>query len=184
MMGPSGRQLQLKFNDFSLEQTKDILTIHDGHSQASPVINTYTGSTLPANVVSRANSLYIEFVSDAQNSYHGFQLEYLIKGDMLSSNCNTNLKKYFRLDFLELIFYIFLVEPDHFFKLYNQTCKTAVGNYPTLAMAIGKCSATGPCIIVDEGCDDINKFKVCPGLNDLMETSEPTCVHHRSVLKI
>ena len=91
-MGPSGRQLQLKFNDFSLEQTNDILTIHDGHSKASPVINTYTGSTLPANVVSRANSLYIEFVSDAQNSYHGFQLEYLIKGDMLSSNFNTNLQ--------------------------------------------------------------------------------------------
>ena len=78
--GPPGRQLQLKFNDFRLEPINDVLIIHDGHSQTSPIIATLNGTSLPDDVVSTGNSFYIEFISDAQVNLHGFELEYQIKG--------------------------------------------------------------------------------------------------------
>ena len=83
MSGPSGRQLQLKFNDFSLEPYNDVLIIRDGHSETSRIIHSLNGSTLPADVVSRGNSFFVEFISDAHEDYHGFQLEYLIYGKLL-----------------------------------------------------------------------------------------------------
>ena len=78
---PIGRQIQLRFNDFRLEPENDVLIIHDGHSETSVILKTYKGTTIPADVVSTANSLYIEFISDAQINYHGFELQYFIKGE-------------------------------------------------------------------------------------------------------
>ena len=78
--GPSGRQLQLKFNDFRLEPINDVLIIHNGHSETSPIMATYNGTIIPDDIVSAGNSFYLEFVSDAQVNANGFELEYLIKG--------------------------------------------------------------------------------------------------------
>ena len=78
--GPSGRQIQLRFNDFRLEPINDLLIIHDGHSKTSPIINTYNGTLNPEDVVSTGNALYMEFISDSQVNAFGFELEYSIKG--------------------------------------------------------------------------------------------------------
>ena len=80
--GPSGRQLNLTFKNFALEENKDILKIHDGHSKDSPIIKTLSGTTLPEDVVSTGNSFFVEFKSDGQNNRPGFDLHYLIKGTL------------------------------------------------------------------------------------------------------
>ena len=80
------------------------------------------------------------------------------------------------------IFHLRFVEPDNFFKLDNRTCKNPVGNYATLAIAMSKCSENGPCFVVDDGCDDRNKFNLCPDPKDLVPTSEATCTYHKGLL--
>ena len=80
--GPSGRQLNLTFKSFALEANNDILKIHDGPSKDSPLIKTFSGTTLPGDVVSTGNSFFVEFKSDGQNNRDGFDLHYLIKGKL------------------------------------------------------------------------------------------------------
>ena len=82
--GPSGRQLKLTFNDFALEAKNDTLAIHDGHSKDSPIIKTFSGTSLPEDVISTGNSFFIQFISDAQQNRHGFDLHYLIQGNLSS----------------------------------------------------------------------------------------------------
>ena len=80
--GPSGRQLNLTFKSFELEANNDILTIHDGYSKDSQIIKTFSGTTLPEDVVSTGNSFFLEFKSDGKNNRPGFDLHYLIKGTL------------------------------------------------------------------------------------------------------
>ena len=84
LSGPSGRQIQLKFNDFQLGPSPDNLAIHDGHSKTSKVIKTLKGTSLPEDVVSTGNALFLVFTSDAEKNYHGFELEYFIHGKMIN----------------------------------------------------------------------------------------------------
>ena len=81
--GPSGRQLKLTFNDFALEAENDILAIRDGHSKDSPIIKTFNGTSLPQDVISTGNSFFVEFNSDGQHNYHGFDMQYHIKGTLI-----------------------------------------------------------------------------------------------------
>ena len=91
-MGPYGRQLKLTFNDFALEANNDLLTIHDGHSKDSPIIKTFNGTSLPQDIISTGNSFFVEFKSDGQHNYHGFDMQYHIKGKLIQVERYSLLK--------------------------------------------------------------------------------------------
>ena len=129
--GPSGRQIAIKFNDFQLGPSTDKVTIHDGHSRTSPIINTFNGTTLPADVISTGNSLFVEFISDSYDNYHGFEFQYVIH------------------------------EYDEYFHLENRTCQVPVGHYPTMKNAMSNCRHDEPCIVIDDDCDNTGKFSLC-----------------------
>ena len=59
-------------NNFSF----DYLAIYDGDSSASPMLGKYCGSTLPPNLVSSTNKIFIHFHSDVYVTESGFHLEY------------------------------------------------------------------------------------------------------------
>ena len=79
----SGRQLQIKFKDFRLEPSKDNLLIYDGSSNNSAIIQRLTGTSLPSDVISTGNSLFLVFISDDNIYYNGFNLQYFIKGTLI-----------------------------------------------------------------------------------------------------
>jgi hypothetical protein len=69
-------KLTLRFDAFETENTNDVVTIYDGNSTAAPVLATYSGSTLPANVVTTGPVAFVTFVSNASTTSPGWQIEY------------------------------------------------------------------------------------------------------------
>ena len=83
IIAPSGKQVQIKFRDFRLEPSKDSLIIYDGPSKNSAMIQKLNGTSLPTDVISTGNSLFLEFKSDENKYYNGFNLKYSIKGTLI-----------------------------------------------------------------------------------------------------
>ena len=83
IIAPSGKQVQIKFKDFRLEPSKDNLTIYDGSSKNSAIIQRLTGTSLPTDLISTGNSFFLEFVSDDNIYYNGFNLQYFVKGTLI-----------------------------------------------------------------------------------------------------
>ena len=83
IIAPSGKQVQIKFKDFRLEPSKDNLTIYDGSSKNSAIIQRLTGTSLPTDLLSTGNSFFLEFVSDDNIYYNGFNLQYFVKGTLI-----------------------------------------------------------------------------------------------------
>ena len=83
IIAPFGKQVQIKFKDFRLEPSKDNLTIYDGSSKNSAIIQRLTGTSLPTDLLSTGNSFFLEFISDDNVYYNGFNLQYFIKGTLI-----------------------------------------------------------------------------------------------------
>ena len=83
IIAPFGKQVQIKFKDFRLEPSKDNLMIYDGSSNNSAIIERFTGTSLPSDVISTGNSLFLEFISDDNIYYNGFNLQFFIKGTLI-----------------------------------------------------------------------------------------------------
>ena len=83
IIAPSGKQVQIKFKDFRLEPSKEVLMIYDGSSKNSAIIQRLTGTSLPSDVISTGNSLFLEFISDDNIYYNGFNLQFFIKGTLI-----------------------------------------------------------------------------------------------------
>jgi len=107
--GPPGRQLTLKFNEFTTEENFDKLNIRDGPYLSSATIQVLHGSLTPQEIVSTGSSLTVEFVSDNKTSKTGFEVQYFIK------------------------------TYNNFHVVRNKTCTNPVGFYSTLKNAIRNC---------------------------------------------
>ena len=68
IIAPSGRQVQIKFEDFRLDPSKDNLIIYDGPSKNSAMIQKLNGTSLPADVISTGNSFFLRIHIRRQNT--------------------------------------------------------------------------------------------------------------------
>ncbi|XP_069077874.1 embryonic protein UVS.2-like [Pleurodeles waltl] len=78
---PEGNKISLTFTDFYLEPYEkycllDYLLIYNGLTSSAPRIGRYCGSGPVAPVVSRGNSLLLQFHSDNREQMKGFQATY------------------------------------------------------------------------------------------------------------
>ena len=78
---PSGRQLIIHFNEFHTEEDYDHLDVYDGPSSSSTKIATLSGSSIPLDIESSGNSLYLTFETDGSIPSRGFEIHYLEKGN-------------------------------------------------------------------------------------------------------
>ena len=78
--GPAGRQIQISFRDFETEPKNDTLYIYDGPDRNSPIVGLFNGPSTPSDMVSGGNSLFLEFLSDADINLHGFEIDFFVKG--------------------------------------------------------------------------------------------------------
>ncbi len=76
-IAPTGAsQVQLHFTQFNMEANYDYLYVYDGPTTASPVIGSYTGTTIPADIVSTGSSITIRQYTDPGVVAAGFTIQW------------------------------------------------------------------------------------------------------------
>ncbi|MEI6820343.1 MAG: C10 family peptidase [Bacteroidota bacterium] len=90
----SGKFIQLVFQKMNTELNKDILYVYNGDSvNPAKLIGAYSGTTLPQDIFSTSNKLYLVFTTDnANNNYTGWQIE-AISLDSLAGVRENNIIK-------------------------------------------------------------------------------------------
>jgi Zn-dependent metalloprotease len=69
-------QVRLHFTQFNMEDTYDYLYVYDGPTTASPVIGSYTGTTIPADITSTGSSITIRQYTDPGVVAAGFTIQW------------------------------------------------------------------------------------------------------------
>ena len=76
---PNSAQINLIFNSFSFENGGDMLKIFDGPGITSPLIGTYSGTSLPGVngiIISSSGSITLQQITNAANAFAGFEAEF------------------------------------------------------------------------------------------------------------
>lgn len=77
LISPTGiDHLTLSFVKLSTETSNDVVTIYDGPNTTSPILGTYSGSTLPGNIISTSPSVLVKFTTNASTVGTGWQIYY------------------------------------------------------------------------------------------------------------
>ena len=73
--------MRLHFIRFDVEESKDCdydaVEIYDGNSMDAEVISTLCGDSLPDDIISSRNSVFVYFKSDYTKNYAGFRIQYI-----------------------------------------------------------------------------------------------------------
>ena len=72
----SNAKLDLRFFRFSTESCCDRVYVYDGGSSSSPVIGSFSGSSLPSTITNSSNRLFVRFVTDGSVTGTGFAASY------------------------------------------------------------------------------------------------------------
>lgn len=76
-IAPSGAtNVTLHFTQFRMEDTYDFLYVYDGPTTASPLVGTFTGTNLPADITSSGSSITIRKTSDQYITDAGFTINW------------------------------------------------------------------------------------------------------------
>ncbi|HEY8400180.1 MAG TPA: CUB domain-containing protein, partial [Cytophagaceae bacterium] len=72
----SGKMVKLHFTSFDTQLNADILSVYDGTDENAPLIGSYSGTTIPSDIVASNTSgqLFLKFVSDASVTAGGFTI--------------------------------------------------------------------------------------------------------------
>jgi len=77
----SNAKIELAFLRFNTEASNDLVKVYNGGSSSSPLIGTFSGSSLPSPIQSSSRNLYVKFTSDGSGTYKGFLAHY--RGKMI-----------------------------------------------------------------------------------------------------
>ena len=72
----SNGKMELVFLHFKLDSSADYVNVYDGKSSASPLIGTFSASSLPTPITSSSNELYVMFTTDRFGNNQGFAATY------------------------------------------------------------------------------------------------------------
>ena len=72
----SNGKIELVFLHFKLDSSADYVNVYDGKSAASPLIGTFSASSLPTPITSSSNELYVTFTTDGSGENQGFAATY------------------------------------------------------------------------------------------------------------
>jgi Zn-dependent metalloprotease len=76
-IAPAGAsQVNLSFSSFAMEANYDYLYVYDGPTIASPLIGTYTGTTIPGNVSSTGGAITLRQSTDPLVDDTGFEIHW------------------------------------------------------------------------------------------------------------
>ena len=72
----SSTKVELTFFMFDTEPDVDYLYVYDGSSSSSPLIDSFSGTSLPSPITSSSNKLHVRFTSSASVQRRGFRASY------------------------------------------------------------------------------------------------------------
>ena len=72
----SNVKLELAFLHFKTYSSADYVNVYDGGSSSSPLLGTFSGSSLPAPIMSSSNKLHVTFITDGSGRNEGFTATY------------------------------------------------------------------------------------------------------------
>jgi len=72
----AGKVIKLRISEFNLETNKDFLNLYNGSTAQSPIVGTYTGTSIPDTLwaTNSDGKLYLRLTSDASNNTSGFRI--------------------------------------------------------------------------------------------------------------
>ena len=73
---PNASNITLTFNQFNTEANNDVVNVYNGSTTASPLLGSFSGSTLPAAISSTAGTMLVTFKSNASTVSDGFLASY------------------------------------------------------------------------------------------------------------
>jgi N-acetyl-anhydromuramyl-L-alanine amidase AmpD len=73
---PGATSITLTVNSFNVESNWDYLYVYDGSSTSSPLIGTYTGTSIPATISSTGGQMLIQFRSDCSTVAAGWNMSW------------------------------------------------------------------------------------------------------------
>lgn len=79
--------ITLSFDRFALLEN-DNLSVFDGGDENAPLLGSFTGETIPNNIISSGNKLFLDFHSDSGDSSHGFFASYASQHPQWCSGMN------------------------------------------------------------------------------------------------
>jgi len=88
---PGQSNFSLTFIEFELESGFDNLSVYDGPDKNSPLLGTFSGSTIPPVLASTTGSLTVHFTSDGSVTYSGFVLNWQNLGGNLQPTASYSV---------------------------------------------------------------------------------------------
>jgi len=76
LVSASISKLELTFHIFETQLDADLLSVYDGDSPSSPLIDIFSGASLPSPITSSSNKLHLRFTSDSSSESRGFTAGY------------------------------------------------------------------------------------------------------------
>ncbi len=77
LIQPTGASIvSLSFNRFETQATFDFVRVYDGPNNSSPLLGTYSGTSIPPTINSSGNSMFLEFVSNGFQNFNGWEATY------------------------------------------------------------------------------------------------------------
>jgi parallel beta-helix repeat protein len=82
LISPGGNpaQITLSFSDFVVEPDWDVLRVYDGTDTSGTLLGSFSGFSLPSDVVATSGSMYLSFSSDYIFTYPGFTASWTSTG--------------------------------------------------------------------------------------------------------
>ena len=78
--------IRINFERFETESVNDVVTIYDGESTSDPVLGSFSGNTIPPEIISNAKKVLVRFTSNASLNANGWFLTFNSKP---TSFCST-----------------------------------------------------------------------------------------------
>jgi Zn-dependent metalloprotease len=76
LQAQAGSYVLLTFTAFQTEANFDFVIVYDGVDDSAPIMGSYSGSTIPNQLISSAEDMYVVFVSDESVVEGGFSANY------------------------------------------------------------------------------------------------------------
>ncbi len=85
LIQPTGATwIQLSFSSFSTESSYDFVRVYDGPTTSSPLLGSYSGTSLPPTLQSSGGSMLVVFTSDSSVTRAGWSASYMSNGTVSS----------------------------------------------------------------------------------------------------
>lgn len=92
---PGATFIQLTFSSFNTESNYDFVRVYDGPTTSSPLLGSYSGTSIPPTLTSTGGSMLVVFTSDSSITRAGWEASYTSNGVSTSLTASIGEVRYY-----------------------------------------------------------------------------------------